>query len=401
MPPGCSATRPEAADFGRTSPVHAKRACKNGEVGELDIADNETSGLGRYADPPFEAGFAFSGFWCRGLAQWSRARGAFRAPRQRASRCCAQQAERHKEATPAPCWGRLVARAAIISVDPRFIGFSDRTPPGFPVGAGATAWDLPELTGQTTAVRISVVAAERHWIWLHHTLGLPLRETLEETILSSKPPEIRGTSETSLPGSPAPRLRPCRMIRLQQPNHTLTVYTAPATLFTRLGELFGVVGADMPAERLARELAARLTAICRCQPRRRSMSRSDHLSSSIQLNRSLPTGPPSQDVDGKHKGCGNCDQQADLLRKKSFPENDERMGARGYVHGDQPGIGIDTAWRGSVVDRHPPWRKGKERQANTGRLRTRYPPGLPPAAGFELMADQILVRAFGRDPPAR
>ena len=31
---GCSATRPEAADFGRTLPVHAKGLAKIGEVGE-------------------------------------------------------------------------------------------------------------------------------------------------------------------------------------------------------------------------------------------------------------------------------------------------------------------------------------------------------------------------------
>src|SRR3954470_12664776 len=53
-PPGCSSTRPEAAEFGRTLPVHAKGLAKIGEVGEaLDCHAEKFPGPGRICRPAF------------------------------------------------------------------------------------------------------------------------------------------------------------------------------------------------------------------------------------------------------------------------------------------------------------------------------------------------------------
>src|SRR3954464_10534382 len=81
---GCSATRPEAADFGRTLPVHAKGACeirRGRGISELRHPRDFPGPTG-YADPPFEAGFAFLWVRCRGLAKKGRTRGRFRAFRE-------------------------------------------------------------------------------------------------------------------------------------------------------------------------------------------------------------------------------------------------------------------------------------------------------------------------------
>src|SRR3954452_6417671 len=52
-PPDCSATRPEAADFGRTSPVHAKGLAKIRGFREARCRQtDELPGQPDYADPP-------------------------------------------------------------------------------------------------------------------------------------------------------------------------------------------------------------------------------------------------------------------------------------------------------------------------------------------------------------
>src|SRR3954451_24044558 len=59
---GCGATRPEAADFGYTLPVHAKGLAKIRGFGEvLDRQIVGASELPDYADPPFQAGFCVMG----------------------------------------------------------------------------------------------------------------------------------------------------------------------------------------------------------------------------------------------------------------------------------------------------------------------------------------------------
>ena len=61
---GVRSTRPEAADFGHTLPVHAKGLAKIGEVEEARSckpSEFPATSAG-YADPPSEAGFAFQGF---------------------------------------------------------------------------------------------------------------------------------------------------------------------------------------------------------------------------------------------------------------------------------------------------------------------------------------------------
>src|SRR3954447_12332665 len=60
--PGCSATRPEAASPGRTSPVARIGACENSRFrGSSRLPHRETSSKPDYADPPSEAGFCVMG----------------------------------------------------------------------------------------------------------------------------------------------------------------------------------------------------------------------------------------------------------------------------------------------------------------------------------------------------
>src|SRR4051794_21757140 len=81
---GCSATRPEAAGVGRTSPVHAKGLAKISGFGKsLDCQIGEIPGFGRYADPPSRRGFLFAGSCVAASRKWSRARSGFRAQRER------------------------------------------------------------------------------------------------------------------------------------------------------------------------------------------------------------------------------------------------------------------------------------------------------------------------------
>src|SRR4051794_14559736 len=62
-----------------------KGLAKLGEVGEAHCRQaNDFPGLGRYADPPFEAGFAISGSSFAASRKWSRARSGFRAHGERA-----------------------------------------------------------------------------------------------------------------------------------------------------------------------------------------------------------------------------------------------------------------------------------------------------------------------------
>ena len=78
---GCSATHPEAADFGRTLPVHAKRACENRRsAGRWMSPNNLTFPVRRDADPPFPGGFLLMGSGCLGLAKIGTARAGLRAP---------------------------------------------------------------------------------------------------------------------------------------------------------------------------------------------------------------------------------------------------------------------------------------------------------------------------------
>src|ERR1051325_8626976 len=95
MPPGLHATRPEAADFGHTLPVHAKGLAKIRGFGEaLGRQTCLASSKPDYADPPFEAGFAISGSGLAASRKWSRARSGFRAQPESARLSPAHQPDR-------------------------------------------------------------------------------------------------------------------------------------------------------------------------------------------------------------------------------------------------------------------------------------------------------------------
>src|SRR4051812_15546331 len=66
---GCSATRPEAADLGRTLPVHAKGLAKIRGFGEALDRQTESFPGNRTMQTRLLGGFCDSGFWCRGLAE--------------------------------------------------------------------------------------------------------------------------------------------------------------------------------------------------------------------------------------------------------------------------------------------------------------------------------------------
>jgi hypothetical protein len=62
--------------------VASKGLAKLGKVGEaLDRQIEISPASSRYADPPFEAGFCFTGSGVAASCKWSRARGRFRAQR--------------------------------------------------------------------------------------------------------------------------------------------------------------------------------------------------------------------------------------------------------------------------------------------------------------------------------
>ena len=67
---GVQRTRLEAADFGRTLPVHAKGACEisrfRGSSWSPNLFSFLKTGLCR---PALRGGFCYFGFWCRGLAE--------------------------------------------------------------------------------------------------------------------------------------------------------------------------------------------------------------------------------------------------------------------------------------------------------------------------------------------
>ena len=67
-PPGCSATRPEAALLGALHPWQESGLAKIGEVGEALVARSSFP-VRRVCRPAFRGGFCVSGFRCRGLAQ--------------------------------------------------------------------------------------------------------------------------------------------------------------------------------------------------------------------------------------------------------------------------------------------------------------------------------------------
>src|SRR5215213_3185158 len=61
---GCSATRPEAADFGHTLPVHAKRACENRRGREISVLLLTRFSRPRpVCRPAFPGGFLLYEFW--------------------------------------------------------------------------------------------------------------------------------------------------------------------------------------------------------------------------------------------------------------------------------------------------------------------------------------------------
>src|SRR3954452_20393348 len=99
---GVRSTRPKAADFGRTSPVHAKGACEDSRFrGSSELQHTELPGNRTIADPPFEAGFAISGSGVAASRKWSRARSGFHAQRERASGLRGEQPGRCHEASVA------------------------------------------------------------------------------------------------------------------------------------------------------------------------------------------------------------------------------------------------------------------------------------------------------------
>src|SRR3954468_1955762 len=63
LPPGCSATRPEAASPRRTSPVARIGACENSRFRGSSLSpDKIASGQRDYADPPLRRVLLFQGF---------------------------------------------------------------------------------------------------------------------------------------------------------------------------------------------------------------------------------------------------------------------------------------------------------------------------------------------------
>src|SRR3954462_12920044 len=70
LPPGCSATRPEASCIGHISPVARIGACENSRFQGSSASPNSfASGQPDYADPPFPGGFLLYGFWVAGLVK--------------------------------------------------------------------------------------------------------------------------------------------------------------------------------------------------------------------------------------------------------------------------------------------------------------------------------------------
>ena len=126
-PPGCSATRPEAADFGRTSPVARISRLKSGRFREALPARDEFPG-----SPGMQTRlrrvFA-SGLGLAASREWSRARSGFRAQLERAAEFAAHQcavrapidylAETIKRAAGAWCMCHMVPGQASAVSEPK------------------------------------------------------------------------------------------------------------------------------------------------------------------------------------------------------------------------------------------------------------------------------------------